>query len=134
MAEWVTALVILGVVALESGDDNEAKLRFREALVRYCARRIKSGLSLVLLGLAVITAREGAGTQAGNLVGAARAARSRERTADALERQLEVTAQAAATACCPRATWEQAIAASLHLDPPQCIELGLQLADTRTGE
>ena len=131
LAEWVTALAILGVVALEGGDDIEARLRFREALERYRARSIKPGLSLVLLGLAVITAREGAGTQAANLVGAATAARSRTR--DGLERRLEATAEAAATGYIPRETWEHAIAAGAQLEPAQCIELGLQLAGMSEG-
>ena len=130
-AESVTALAIRGVIAAESVDDDDAKLQFREALVRYRARGVKPGLPWVLLGLAVIAAREGASTDAGRLVGAATAARATRPLPDALERRLEAMVRSAAGEQGAVEAWERAVAAGQRLDPPERIALGLEFAASK---
>ena len=127
-AESVLALSLAGVIALESGDDADAALQFRNALVAYRARGITPGLSRVLLALATRAAQDGSAVRAGRLLGAATAARSRRSTPNELEQRLEAQARAWAAECCELETWEQAIAAGLRLTPRECIELGLEAA------
>ncbi len=127
-AESVLALGLAGVIALESGDDADATLQFRNALLAYRARGITPGLSRVLLALATRAAREGEAARAGRLLGAATAMRSRRSTPGDLEQRLEAQARALAAERCEAETWEQAIAAGLRLTPRERIELGLDAA------
>jgi tetratricopeptide (TPR) repeat protein len=123
-----TTVAYYGLVALESGDHVSASLHLREALEDYRARGISAWLSEILLALAVIASRDGQATQAGRLVGAARAVRSKRATLYLLEARLEETARATAATRCSADDWSQAVAAGTDMGPSEAIELGLETA------
>ena len=124
-ADAATRLLPYGVVAVELGDDGAARRRLSKALEVYRARGIRALLSMGLLALAVLAARDGDRARAGRLVGAARAVRSRVHV-DPVEQRLEATARA--TAGSSSEEWEQAVAGGLALGWDESIELGLKAA------
>jgi hypothetical protein len=116
-------LLLYGVVAVELGDDAAARRRLREALAVYRERGIKAFLAPGLLGLAVLAARDGDAVRSGRLVGTARTAVGGVGP-DPLEQRLEAAARA--TAACPDAEWEQAVAAGAALDWNASLALALE--------
>ena len=124
-ADAATRLLTYGVVAVELGDDDAARRRLSEALEVFRARGIRALLSIGLLAFAVLAARDGDRARAGQLVGAARTARSRA-VPDPVEQRLEATATA--TAGGSPEEWQQAVAGGLALDWEQSIALGLSVA------
>ena len=120
--ELATARVLRGIIALEMGDNAAALVLLREAMRRYRALGIRTGLPQILRALAVVAARGGEAATAGQLAGASRALEPPNSRPDPLDVRLE----AAARESCPRDVWEREVAAGAALPADVAIELGLR--------
>ena len=131
-ADRATTLASYAIVMLESGDEEQARWRLHEALERLNALGIRPYVAELLLGLAVITARQGDAEAAGRLVGAATVMRSATEQSP-LEARLEATAREAATDCCSQGSWDAAVADGLALGPEASIAVGLDAANAQAN-
>jgi predicted ATPase len=121
LAEMAATVAMRGLVAVERGDADAAEY-LHAALVRSRETGIRTTVTQILGGLAVLAARAGDGARAARLTGAARATWPPRFTGDALDERLE----AAARAGCPPDVWEREVAAGEALDFNAAIELGLR--------
>ncbi len=121
LAETAATEGLRGLVAVERGDADAADY-LRAALARSREAGIRTTVTQILSGFAVLAARAGDGARAARLAGAARATRPRRFIADALDERL----LAAAHAGCPPDVWEREVAAGAALDFNAAIELGLR--------
>jgi predicted ATPase/DNA-binding SARP family transcriptional activator len=121
LAEMAATVAMRGLVAVERGDADAAEY-LHAALLRSRETGIRTTVTQILGGLAVLAARAGDHARAARLTGAARATWPPRFTGDALDERLE----AAARAGCPPDLWEREVAAGEALDFNAAIELGLR--------